>query len=54
MTCTKAQLLAIVSYIRKEVATAKDKEEALARVDKVLDVIESMAMADVVRELGLF
>ena len=53
MTCTRAQILALISYIRKEVATARSLEEAVERIDRIYDAVESMAAADVVRELGL-
>ena len=53
MTCTKAQLLALLNIIEKEIARSKSIREALERVGRIKHSIEVEAEAEVFRELGL-
>ncbi len=54
MTCTKAQLLALLSMLTKKIATkCNDVECALDIIENVRENIEELAQGEIIRELGL-
>ena len=53
MTCTKAQLLALLSLIEKKMVRCNDVECALNIIHEVKEHIEELAEGEVLMELGL-
>jgi len=53
MTCTKAQLLALIDFILGEIRSSKTLEEAYMKVFRIRSRIQEHAYDEIVAELGL-
>ena len=53
MTCSRSQLLSILMYLEEEIKEARDKEEALKKLERLKERVKVMSIEDVVREFAL-